>query len=218
MNLIEAAQLIQQFEQDSLTARIQNVEASVEGANLAQIENIYPAFAVTPELLPAALTLKQTASQVNVIIHAVGILVSLPHILRPGEKVEALSLGAGNTGKLFDLETSERVAEFKFINWRGGSESIRQNSLFKDFYLLAEHESAKERYLYVVGLKYPMKFLGGGRSLKSVMSRHNKLWEDFQARYGTRFTRVREYYQYRQDVVEVVDLAQVVPQLRNIAG
>jgi hypothetical protein len=43
------------------------------------------------------------------------------------------------TGRSFDLETSYRVAvaEFKFIRWQGGPESIRQNQLFKDFYLLA---------------------------------------------------------------------------------
>ena len=43
------------------------------------------------------------------------------------------------TGRSFDLETSYRVAvaELKFIRWQGGPESIRQNQLFKDFYLLA---------------------------------------------------------------------------------
>ena len=43
------------------------------------------------------------------------------------------------TGRSFDLETSCRVAvaEFKFIRWQGDPESIRQNQLFKDFYLLA---------------------------------------------------------------------------------
>jgi hypothetical protein len=42
------------------------------------------------------------------------------------------------TGRSFDLETSDRVAvaEFKFIRWQGGPESIRQNQLFK-LYLLA---------------------------------------------------------------------------------
>lgn len=43
----------------------------------------------------------------------------LPHILEPDERVESVSLGAGNTGRDFDLETNVRVAEFKFIHWRG---------------------------------------------------------------------------------------------------
>jgi hypothetical protein len=63
------------------------------------------------------------------VIHALGILLCLPHILRPGEVIDYVSLGAGNTGRAFDLETSLRVAEFKFIHGQGGPGSIRQNSL-----------------------------------------------------------------------------------------
>jgi hypothetical protein len=32
-------------------------------------------------------------------------------------------IGAGYTGREFDLETNYRVAEFKFIHWRGGPEA-----------------------------------------------------------------------------------------------
>lgn len=69
--------------------------------------------------------------KVNVVIHALGILLCLPHILEADGTVQYVSLGAGNTGRQFDLETDRRVAEFKFIQWQGGPESIRQNSLFK---------------------------------------------------------------------------------------
>jgi hypothetical protein len=37
------------------------------------------------------------------VIHAVGILTALPHILEHDERIETLSLGAGNTGRQFDL-------------------------------------------------------------------------------------------------------------------
>ena len=80
----------------------------------------------------------------------------LPHILEPDERIEYVSLGAGNTGKAFDLETDRRNAEFKFINWRGGSEAIRENTLFKDFYLMAEHETHKLKFLYVLDTKHPL--------------------------------------------------------------
>ena len=95
---------------------------------------------------------------------------ALPYILESGETVEYVSLGAGNTGRQFDLETNYRVAEFKFIHWRGGAESIRQNQLFKDFYLLAENETIKRKYLYVLGAKFPLHFLNGGRKLNSVLT------------------------------------------------
>ncbi len=75
---------------------------------------------ITASLLDSAFILKEVAGQINVIVHAVGILIALPHILREGEVIQSLSLGAGNTGKAFDLETDWRVAEFKFIQWRGG--------------------------------------------------------------------------------------------------
>jgi len=42
---------------------------------------------VTPALLQAALEVKRMAGQINVIVHAVGILVSLPYVLEPGERI-----------------------------------------------------------------------------------------------------------------------------------
>ena len=100
--------------------------------------------------------IKRLAGEIHVVIHALGILLCLPHILKTGEIVESVSLGAGNTGKAFDLETNRRIAEFKFIRWQGGAEMIRQNALFKDFYLMAEHSTHKEKYLYVLGTEIPL--------------------------------------------------------------
>jgi hypothetical protein len=54
-----------------------------------------------------------------------------PHVLEDDEHVEHLSLGAGNTRCPFDLETDRRVAEFKFVNWRAGPESICQTRYSK---------------------------------------------------------------------------------------
>ena len=161
--------------------------------------------------------MKQLAGQINVIIHAVGILAALPHILDKSEVVVELSLGAGNTGRNFDLETDRRIAEFKFINWKGGSESIRQNSLFKDFYQLAEAETEKARYFYVLGTEKPLKFLTGRRKLTSVMSRNASLAESFRKRFNDDFQVVREYYDYRKDRVKIVDLLPVLPELGGIS-
>ena len=63
--------------------------------------------------VPAALLVKRSAGQINLIVHAVGILVALPKILEPGELVQSLSLGAGNTGRAHDLETDRRIDEFR---------------------------------------------------------------------------------------------------------
>ena len=214
ISILEAAKNIQKFEQDSLTDRISAIENKLAGADSSVIQSVYPSFDVTVELLESAITFKRTTSQINVLIHSIGILLSLPEILEKDEVVEYLSLGAGNTGRSFDLETNFRVAEFKFINWQGGAESIRQNSLFKDFFLLAEYDTHKQKYLYVLCKKHPMKFLTGGRSLESVMSRNNKLWSEFQIKYGNRFKEVGEYFDYRKSVVQLVDITEIIPQFR----
>ncbi len=169
------------------------------------------------KLLRAASVLKKQASQINVVIHALGILTSLPSILEEGEQIEYLSLGAGNTGREFDLETNLRIAEFKFISWKGGSESIRQNSLFKDFFGLAEAESPKTKYLYVLGTEEPLKFLTGQRDLASVMSRNATLAGKFATRYGSRFSRVNEYYHFRKSSVQIVDITPILPEFGELS-
>jgi hypothetical protein len=215
ISILEAAKVIQQFEKDSLTDRISAIENKLEGADLYVVHSVYTSFGVTTDLLESAITFKRTTGQINVLIHSIGILLSLPRILEKDEAVEYLSLGAGNTGRPFDLETNHRIAEFKFINWRGGPESIRQNSLFKDFFLLSEYETLKKKYLYVLGKKYPLKFLTGGRALESVMSKNNTLWSEFLIKYGTRFKKVSEYFEYRKSVVQLVDITEIIPQFRN---
>jgi hypothetical protein len=83
--LLEAANAIQQFEHGSLTKRISAIETILQGSDKQACETIFPSLAVKPTLLTQALILKQTAGQINVLIHAVGILLSLPHILQDNE-------------------------------------------------------------------------------------------------------------------------------------
>ncbi len=161
--------------------------------------------------LLAALVVKELAGQINVVIHTICILLSLPHILEPDERILSLSLGAGNTGREFDLETDRRVAEFKFITWRGGSEAIRQNSLFIDLFSLVEHEARRERYLYVVGKEEPLKFLSHRRAIPSVLSKNRAVWEEFSAKHGSKYSVVSDYYHAVKHLVHLVDLAEVVP-------
>lgn len=131
--------------------------------------------------------------------------------------MQYLSLGAGNTGRSFDLETNLRVAEFKFIHWQGGAEAIRQNALFKDFYLLAEYDTRKVKRMYVLGTHHPLRFLTGGRSLSSVMSRNRKLWSEFGALYGHQFHTVGQYYATKKKIVKVEDLGPFLPSLAQRA-
>ena len=138
-DLTDVARLPDSFTGADLTVTLGRIEGIVQGLTIEVCEEFLKSEGVDREALAAAAELKRLAGQINVTIHALGILLCLPHILEAGEIVEYVSLGAGNTGRQFDLETNRRVAEFKFIRWRGGSEAIRQNSIFKDFYLLAEY-------------------------------------------------------------------------------
>ena len=211
MDFQSAAAAFEQFVRGGLGRRVAQLESAVSRRERDEILQVLNAHHVDEATLDAALTIKSLAGEVNVVIHTLGILASLPHILEPGERIDYVSLGAGNTGRPFDLETDRRVAEFKFITWRGGAEAIRQNQLFKDFYLLAESNTPKRKELYVTGAHHPLRFLSGGRALSSVLSRNSKLAGDFRARYGDRFGTVREYFAYRESVVAIRDLGDLLP-------
>jgi hypothetical protein len=165
--IAQALHLLQTFRGTDLTQTIYQIEKSMKGVSAENYAAVLSTSGAKAEVLGAAGLVKQLAGQINVVIHALGILLCLPHILRPGEIVEYVSLGAGNTGRAFDLETNLRVAEFRFIRWQGGPESIRQNSPFKDFYEMAEHDTKKEKYLYVLGTEHGEKFFNGGRTIKA---------------------------------------------------
>src|SRR5882762_2997414 len=188
----DAIDLLQRFRGADLTRTIGQIEKSLKGASAATYSAMLTTSGAKAEVLGAAGLIKQLAGQINVVIHALGILLCLPRILRPGEMIDYVSLGAGNTGRAFDLETNQRIAEFKFIRWQGGAEAIRQNGLFKDFYLLAEHPSAKSKYLYVLGTNHPLKFFNSRRSVSSILSQQVGLKEQFGKTFGEQYQTVRD--------------------------
>jgi hypothetical protein len=210
--LKQAAATIDEFYQGSLTTRISVIEQALTGAGKEKCNSFCSQSRITTSLLDAAVLLKLLTAQINVTIHAVGILVSLPYILIDNEEIHSLSLGAGNTGKGFDLETNIRIAEFTFISWQGGSESARKKKLFKDLYTLAEANTGKQRVLYVIDDHYPLKFFRSRTSIASLMDRNSKkLAESFNRLYQDRFRTVHDYYEHRRDRITIVDLNKIVP-------
>lgn len=105
-----------------------------------------------------------------------------------------------------NLGTNLRVAEYKFIDWQGGSESIRQNGIFKDFFELAEYKTHKNKYLYVVETGSPLKFFHGGCALTSVLSRHPKILEHIRDSYGENIAKVRDCYEMKKNDVIICDV------------
>ncbi len=207
MRIDQAIKAIDDFQGESLTRSLSAIESSVIGLSLIELQEFCGNRGIDNAFLASALSIKKIAGQINVIIHAAGILHSLPSVLEPGEVIEYVSLGAGNTGRKFDLETNLRVAEYKFIDWQGGAESIRQNGIFKDFFELAEHETTKRKYLYVVGTDFPLKFFRGGRALTSVLSRQQAILSRIAAKYGTHIVRACDYYALKKDEVKICDIS-----------
>jgi hypothetical protein len=213
MDIANAAAALQKFSGTNLTDALSRIEGSLNGATKATSLAMLSASGDEKHALAAAASLKRVAAQVNTAIHALGILLCLPHILEDGEVVEYVSLGAGNTGQLFDLETNRRVAEFKFIHWQGTAETIRQNSIFKDFFLLADCATHKRKYLYVLGTKHPLRFFRAKRAISSVLSKNEAVRNQFRARFGDRYARVHQYYADHKDAVVMEDVSMWLPEL-----
>ena len=70
----------------------------------------------------------------------------------------------------------------------------------------------------VLGLEHPMKFFRGRRAVSSVLSKNQKVRDAFDAAYGDKFSRVFQYYEYRRERVQIVDLASVVPVIEEVFG
>jgi hypothetical protein len=204
------------FTGPDLTATLARLEAAAQGVIADECTGFLEEAGAGREALLAAAELKRQAEQINVTIHALGILLSLPHLLEKGERVEYVSLGAGNTGRAFDLETNLRIAEFKFIRWRGGAESIRQNSVFKDYLLLALHPTTKRKYLYLLGTKHALKFLRSGRALSSVLSRNDKLQRTFADQFGDAYRTVGDYYSAHAGAVRIEDVSPWLSDLADV--
>lgn len=210
MSIDKAIEAIERFQGASLTGSISDIEMAIKNMGIDEIHHFRNSRGVDDSFMTAALSIKKLAGQINVIIHAAGILQSLQGILKPGEIIEYVSLGAGNAGRMFDLATNRQVAEFKFIDWQGGAESIRQNSLFKDFFALAEYKTDKEKFLYVVGDKFPLKFFEGGRALNSVLSRQPKILSIIAKKYGFGIKRVCDYYDLKRHEVSIHDISRYI--------
>lgn len=208
MSIDKAIRAIEDFQGSSLTKSLARIESEIVGYDSSSSHDFCNEHKVDNGFMDSALSIKNVAGQINVIIHAAGILNSLSAILEKEEIVESASLGAGNTGKRFDLETNIRVAEFKFIDWKGGSESIRQNGIFKDFYNLAEYKTSKKKILYVIGTHYPLKFFNGGRALTSVLSKQPAILDEINTNYKKTVKVVRDYYALHKSNVDICDVGQ----------
>lgn len=191
--------------------RLITLEAGVEQRDIGEVARLLEDEKIDNDLLTSALVIKQLAGEINVVIHAVGILLALPQILdQPGERVISTSLGAGAGSKPFDLMTTNRIAEFKFTHWRG-NDAVRQRELFADFVNLAESGDPRIKQLYVTGVERPKRFLFEGQaSLTSVCARRPEILAKIERVHGSKFQKVAEYVNAAGGRVELVDLEPIL--------
>jgi len=207
MDIAVALLKLQDFRTAGVAKRVNSLAAALTDSCGADCEQRLLDAGTQSDILRAALAIKRASAEIDTILHAVGIALALPRILSTDERVQRLSLGAGTSNGRFDLETNYRIAEFKFIQWRG-RDAQRQIGLFKDFYDLAEAETPKARYLYVLNKPRVLAFLSGKRKLSALFSKA-ALEQRFTSRFGERYVRVGEYFGDRQHHVTIEDLSTI---------
>ena len=210
MDKIQSIQILDRFySQHDLKVVIHDLENQITNNQKNDITKFLSSDTIDLSLLDASLSIKAIVGQINTIIHAWGILVSLPYILDNDEIIEYVSLGAGSGKKDYDLMTSHRIAEFKFISWKGGPESIRKKNLFNNFYNLAENETPLKKYIYLLEKSQAMKAFTE-RSIENALK--PRVWKSFKDKYGDKYEKVDEYYNDHRHLVEIVDLKTIVPE------
>lgn len=214
----DALRQIERFRGPSLAETIANIEARLAGVANIGVAAVNAAMHLDKSLIASAAQVKRASAQIDVIIHTIGIMHSLPYLLDEGELVETTSLGAGNAGSDFDLVTNRRIAEFKFIYWQGGSESIRKKTFFQDYFKLIRDRSQRTKYFYLLNTDIPLRFLKGKSKVLGILDRNQQLANDFQQMYGHAFQTVGEYYTAHKNDVNFVNLIEVVPDLQQFIG
>jgi hypothetical protein len=200
--VVDALGRVARFRGGNLAVVVASLERLVAGQSRQGLESLLAQELVTIKLLRAAVLVKRAAGQIDAVVHTAGMLLYLPELLEDDEQIQVVSLGAGNTGKAFDLVTDRRIAEFTFIDWKGGSESIRKQKLFKDFYQLAESGTAKRRYLYFLGDDYAPKVFRSRSSCKGMLRKFAILRDAFLQHYEPTLS-VRDYYDAKKGPCDI---------------
>lgn len=198
----------------SLTQVISTLERDLKDGDGATAVRLAAEKAVDEDLFEAAVEVRRNLGRLNDLIHASAILLVLPLILEDGEKIVVPpSLAAGNDpSRPYDLETDRRVAEFKLSKWTG-ADAMRKRHVFKDLAHLAAHDTDRDRCLYVVG-QAPVHFLRSSTATVGwALDRHLKPRESFATQFGSLTMTVAEFTNGPGRIVEIVDLATLLPGL-----
>ncbi len=213
------ARLVEFLAGGRLTGVVASLEHELSGTHAQEAAEAARRAGFQPALLEAALLIKRDLGRLNDVVHAAAITLTLPLILEPGERLtNRSSLAAGNDPtRPFDVETDRRVAEFKVAIWSGhGTDAMRKRTVFHDLVHLAAETSGRRAELYVVGPQ-PVRFLLRSRTtaqwaLDRGAASTRRL---FAERFGDLGTTVEEFVAGPAKHVRIVDLAELLPELRT---
>lgn len=196
-----------------LTATIADLEQDLDGKGPREVQPLLAAHRIDARLLRAALLARDRLGRINDVIHAAAIALVLPELLEPDEQLKRPSLAAGNDPtRPFDLETNQRVAEFKLARWHG-ADAMRKREVFKDLVHLAAEPSRRSKQLFVLGDK-PIHFLRTSASSAAWgLDRFPAAQKVFVNSFGPLETPIAEFTAGQGGGVELVDLEQRWPAL-----
>ena len=199
--------------QAPLRTTVADLELALGGCERDEVADVAAAHGMTVELLRSAIAAREALGKISDLIHAAAIALSLPHVLQPGERLMRPSLAAGNTkGRLFDIETDRRIAEFKLARWTG-EDGARQKSAVKDLARLAADGSGRTAELYVRG---PIA-IGWLKSTRSSVRQQIKGFPPelaaFEQAFGDPGTAVSAFVADKAAHVHLLDIEQRVPHL-----
>src|SRR4051812_21868055 len=194
-----------------LGQRIAALEGDLAGKGGEAAGAVVAAHGLTPAMFSASLLVREELGKLSDLIHATGIALALPHLLERGEVLKTPSLAAGNDpGRLYDVETNVRAAEFKFARWTEGGNGGREKDLFKDLVLLTHAPMSLRAEIYVRGPR-PGRFLAGRASGRKQLKRSQAVLALFDAQVSDPHITVSAYVAAYAGHVRVIDLEKAVP-------
>ncbi|WP_149207366.1 hypothetical protein [Flavobacterium johnsoniae] len=163
MNLNEAMNIVKIFKNESVKETLNGLQKLEKTISISNFETIYL----------AAKIIKEASSQIDEIVHASGIMIAKEVWLNEDEKVEYLSLGAGNHKERFDMETNLRIAEFKFGKWNEKSANgIRRRGYFGNYVSLLAANDPRIKYFVVEDKVAFIKFMSGKATWRNVLNKN----------------------------------------------
>lgn len=190
----------------ALTSTIASLERDLHGRRACDIQQVLEEHGVSPATLESGLVARDRLGRINDVIHATAMVIALPTILEPDERITRPSLAAGNDPtRPFDLETDQRIAEFKLSRW-DGHDTARKRQLVKDLVHLAADRSGRRAQLFVLDER-PLHFLAETRSTMAwAIDRFPPTQALYLDRFGDLLMPISGFYEDHASHVEVVDL------------